>query len=105
MIKDGGVLVMSSQVKRRSFDRGYKEAAVRLAVDERRGVAAVARELGISANLLHRWKEQLCVDGEAAFPGKGHLSPDQDELRRLRRQLADDQREWFIHVTKERDIF
>ena len=74
---------MSSSAKRRSFDRGYKEAAV-------------ARELGISANLLHRWKQQLGTRGKAAFPGKGHLPPDQEELRRLRQQLRD--------VTEERDI-
>lgn len=87
---------MSSSAKRRRFDRGYKEAAVRLVVAEHRGVTEVARELGISANLLHRWKQQLRAKGEAAFPGKGHLAPEQEELRRLRRQLRD--------VTEERDI-
>ena len=56
----------------------------------------VARELGISANLLHRWKRQLCELGEQAFPGKGHLPAEQEELRRLRQQLRD--------VTEERDI-
>ena len=87
---------MSSSAKRRSFDQRYKEAAVRLVADSGRPVAAVGRELGISANLLHRWKQQLGAKGELAFPGKGHLPPDQEELRRLRQQLRD--------VTEERDI-
>ena len=65
-------------------------------VEEKRSVAGVARELGISANLLHRWKRELCELGKQAFPGKGHLPADQEELRRLRQQLRD--------VTEERDI-
>jgi len=31
----------------------------------------------------------LATGGEAAFPGKGHMTPEQEELRRLRRELAD----------------
>jgi hypothetical protein len=36
--------------------------------------AEVARELGINANQLHRWKRQLAEDGEIAFPEKGRLT-------------------------------
>jgi transposase len=96
MVVGGGGSVMSSSAKRRGFDRGYKEAAVRLVVEEKRSVAGVARELGISANLLHRWKREFGELGKQAFPGKGHLPAEQEELRRLRQQLRD--------VTEERDI-
>ncbi|MDZ4723871.1 MAG: transposase, partial [candidate division Zixibacteria bacterium] len=84
---------MSNQ-KRRKYDRQFKLEAVRLSHEPSWTVSGVARDLGISENVLHVWRTKLKGDGEAAFPGKGHLSPDQDELRRLRRQLADDQREW-----------
>ena len=40
--------------KRRQFDRAFKVEAVRLVTEERRPVAAVARDLGIGENLLHR---------------------------------------------------
>ncbi len=87
---------MSSGSNRRKYDREFKLEAVRLSREAGRTVAGVARDLGISENMLHRWRSQFAQEGEAAFPGKGHLSPEQEELRRLQRQLAD--------VTEERDI-
>ena len=82
--------------KRRQFDRVYKVEAVRLITQEHRPVAAVARDLGIGENLLHRWKQQFTDRQEDAFVGTGNLSAEQAELRRLRRELTD--------VTEERDI-
>jgi len=82
--------------KRRQFDRAFKVEAVRLATQGDRPVAAVARDLGIGENLLHRWKQQFTDQQEIAFVGTGNLTPEQAELRRLRRELTD--------VTEERDI-
>ena len=87
MILSGGVQ-MSGNGKRRSYDRAFKVEAVRLVSEERRRVTEVARNLGINPNQLHRWKRMLSEEGRLAFPGKGHLLPDQEELRRLRRELA-----------------
>jgi transposase len=95
MLLSGGVQ-MSAGSNRRKYDREFKLEAVRLSREAGRTVAGVARDLGISENMLHRWRSQFSQEGEAAFPGKGHQSPEQEELRRLRRQLAD--------VTEERDI-
>jgi transposase len=95
MILSGGVH-MSENEQRRRFDRAFKVEAVRLVTEERRKVAEVARELGINPNQLHRWKRMLFEEGQSAFSGKGHLLPDQQEMRRLQRELAD--------VTEERDI-
>jgi len=52
--------------------------------------------LGISANVLSRWKRQMTDDPAFAFPGKGYLKPVDEELRRLKKELRD--------VTEERDI-
>ena len=82
--------------KRRQFDRAFKVEAVRLITEERRSVASVARDLGISENLLHRWKQQFTDQQESAFIGTGHLSAEQMELRRLQRENAD--------LREERDI-
>ena len=82
--------------KYRQYDRAFKVEAVRLVIEEGRAVAAVARELGLNENMLHRWKKQLSELGDQAFVGTGNLTPEQAELRRLRRELAD--------VTEERDI-
>jgi transposase-like protein len=39
----------------------------------------VARELGIGAGLLGRWKQQLLAEQEEAFPGKGRLKASGEE--------------------------
>lgn len=82
--------------QRRKFDREFKMEAVRLVAKEGRAVAEVARNLGIHENLLHRWKKLYLEDEKYAFPGKGYLKPHDEELRRLKRELAD--------VKEERDI-
>ncbi len=82
--------------KRRQFDRAFKVEAVRLVTEEGRPVAAVARDLGIGENLLHRWKQQFTDQQEQAFVGTGNLTPEQAELHRLQRENAD--------LREERDI-
>jgi len=73
---------------RRTYTKEFKVEAVRLVTDGGRRVSEVARELGIDPNQLHAWKAQLRVDAEHAFPGKGNVSADQEELVRLRRENA-----------------
>lgn len=87
---------MSANGKRRNYDQAFKIEAVRLVTEEGRKVAQVARELGINANQLHRWKAKFAEDGLSAFPGKGNLTPEQEELRKLRREVFD--------LREERDI-
>jgi len=81
---------------RRRFDREFKIEAVRLATRGDKSTSQVARDLGIGENILCRWKRQLADDSSFAFPGKGHLKPADEELRKLKKQLRD--------VTEERDI-
>ena len=72
--------------KRRQYTKEFKIEAVRLIVEEGRPISEVARELGIGENLLHRWKKEY-EEGEIdPFPGQGRLSPEDGELRRLRRE-------------------
>ena len=68
---------------RRSFTPEYKREAVRAA--ERSGnVARTARDLGIEAKLIHRWKRELASGDLRAFPGNG--VPRDEELARLKRE-------------------
>jgi transposase len=85
-----------SQGKRRKYDREFKVEAVKLVTEGGRAVAEVARNLGIHENLLYKWREKYTEDIAHAFPGKGRLKPAEEELRRMKRELAD--------VTQERDI-
>jgi transposase len=79
---------MESEKKRKKYDRQYKVDAVNLVVNGARSVREVARELGIDPNTLYHWKRELAEEGADAFPGKGRLSVQEEEIRRLRRELA-----------------
>ncbi|MCH8157792.1 MAG: transposase [Nitrospinae bacterium] len=72
--------------QRRRFTREFKNEAVRLIVEEGRKISEVARELGVGENLLGRWKKKSEEGKIEPFPGKGRLSPEDEELRRLRRE-------------------
>jgi transposase len=75
--------------KRKTFDRQFKLDAVSLVVNGGRTVVDVSRDLGVEANTLYRWKREFTTEEKGAFPGKGRLSPQEEELRRLRRELAE----------------
>ena len=69
---------------RRTFTVEFKTAAVQLVTDKSYSFAEAARSLGISESLLRKWKQELEGQGTQSFPGKGQLSPFEDEVRRLR---------------------
>ena len=58
--------------------------------------AEIARELGLRRNQLYKWQEKLSTHGEEAFPGHGRRPAKEDEVARLKRELA--------RVKEERDI-
>lgn len=72
--------------RRRRFDRQYKLDAVRMIQDSDRSIASIARDLGIHPNVLYKWRDQLLSDPDQAFPGKGKLKAEDEELRKLRRE-------------------
>jgi transposase len=82
--------------KRQQFTPEYKLEAVRLSEEGTKSIAAVAADLGIPANQLHRWRRQHADRGVAAFPGSGKINSHDEELHRLRRDLR--------QVTEERDF-
>ena len=49
---------------RRTFDREFKESAVRLIVDGGRSVAEVSRSLGIHENQLRLWRQKYLEERE-----------------------------------------
>ena len=85
---------MSKQQK--TFTREFKQEAVQLVRSSNKSQAQIARDLGIADSTLHHWCKLFTEDGEHAFPGSGHQKPQEEEIRRLKRELE---------VTKqERDI-
>jgi transposase len=77
--------------KRRQFSREFKIEAVRLVTEEGRKPSEVARELGIRADMLRKWRAQAesrtGLGGADVFPGHGKRTGQDEEIRRLRREL------------------
>ena len=69
---------------RATYTAEFKLRAVKMITDQKLSVAEVARRLDVGENLLRQWKKAFEQHGEAAFPGHGHPTPADDELRRLR---------------------
>ena len=82
--------------KLRYYEKEFKLEAVLQIVEKGRGVTEVAKGLGIPAGSLYTWIKKYKAENQSAFPGKGNLTPEAEELRKLRRELAG--------VTEERDI-
>jgi len=83
-------------MEKRHIDKEFKIEAVRLASEPGNTQAGIERDLGISQGIISRWKRELRKDGDQAFPGKGRLKLDDDEMRRLKRENE--------RLRRERDI-
>lgn len=80
--------------KRRQYSQEFKHEAVELARMPGASIGEIARDLGINANMLTRWRREASERGARAFAGSG--APRDEELAALRRELA--------KVKKERDF-
>ncbi len=70
---------------RRSYDKQFKIAAVKLVLEENMPVSEVAKELSIHYNSLYRWISEYEEYGESAFPGHGSaLYSYQYEIKKLK---------------------
>lgn len=70
----------------RTFAREFKVEAVELVQASKKPLAHIARDLGISDSALHHWCKQFSEHGEQAFPGSGHQTPQEEEIRQLKRE-------------------
>ena len=70
---------------RKTYTREFKIEAVRLFRQGGHRITQVARDLDVDRKQLQRWAQQLEQE-QTAFPGKGHLKPQDEELRRLKRE-------------------
>jgi transposase len=86
---------VSEKQTRKQYSDEYKSQAVRLVRESGKPLSQIARELGINDNMLHRWSREE-RDAQTAGKTRGEVKTDQEELARLRRELA--------RVTAERDF-
>jgi transposase len=74
--------------KRTTYTAEFKLNAVKMVTDQKLSVAEAARRLGVGEGCLRVWRATAQEHGDAAFPGTGHLTPADDEVRRLRAENA-----------------
>jgi len=82
--------------KRKVYAPEFKLAAVKMITEQKLSVAEVARRLGVTENRLHDWKKAVAKKVADAFPGSGHLTPQEEEIRELRAEVK--------RLEMERDI-
>lgn len=72
--------------KRQRYTKAFKVEAVRLVIEGDRSTAAVARDLGVRADLLRKWKQEHVAAGLVQEPPR-ELT-DKERVRQLERELA-----------------
>lgn len=80
----------------RQYDREFKLNAVKLYREGDKSLAKLALDLGIPMTTLAAWTKQFKENGKESFPGSGTLKPCNEEIYKLKKELAD--------VKQERDI-
>lgn len=78
------------------YSKEFKSEAVSLLRTPGMTIAQAARNLGVAQSQLYKWRRDSDTHGAAAFPGKGNLLPQDEEVRRLKRQVDE--------LRMERDI-
>lgn len=82
------------RTRRKRYSAEFKRGALKRASEEGMTDIEVCGELGISTRQLRRWRDEVRLYGEEAFPGQGQSRD--EEMRRLKRELK--------KVTQERDF-
>ena len=82
--------------EQRTFTREFKQEAVNLVQKSGKSQAQIARDLGIADSTLHHWCKEWAEQGPQAFPGSGHQTVQEEEMRRMKRELE--------VIRQERDI-
>lgn len=77
--------------KRRVFDEAFQQMAVELA-SAKGSIQEAARRLGIDAGRISKWKQRY-KKTDSALPINSTLTQEQQEIRRLQRELKDAQLE------------
>ncbi len=70
------------------YDREFKELVVKRILNGETTTAEMTRELELHYTTVRDWVRQYKKDGHGAFPGSGHLKPDDEVVRKLRKELG-----------------
>ena len=85
-----------SKQQQKKYSKEFKLETIELARTSGKKDSQLERELGLSRGCLYNWRKEVEQEGEQAFPGKGRLKAEDEQVRGLKRELA--------VVQQERDI-
>jgi transposase len=69
-----------------TYTKEFKQQAVQLFETSKKSKTQIAKDLGISDSALSKWCKEFGERGEEAFPGKGHQTAAEEEVRVLKRE-------------------
>ena len=72
---------------RKSYSKEFKLDAIALVREQNYSIAEAARNLEVTPQLLGRWIKESENDDGHAFRGNCKLSPEQEEIRKLKTQV------------------
>ncbi|NLB55220.1 MAG: transposase [Lentisphaerae bacterium] len=77
--------------KRRKYDEDFKKRAVHMSYSSERTVTEVAESLGITNNMIYRWRKVYTPEGD-----KTQMAQQQDEVNQLRSRIAELEEDNYI---------
>lgn len=75
-------------MSRRSYTKEFKLRTLQMIEESRKSTAQVAKELGISNNLIYAWRQKERDKEEDAFINETQLTAEQQEIKRLKAENA-----------------
>ena len=75
--------------KKNRYDADLKKEIAQVYLEGHRTAPSLASELGVHVNTICKWAEQYREDPENAFPGSGHMKPDEEALARAKRRVRE----------------
>ena len=80
----------------KKYDREFKLNVIKHYRESGKSMTAVSRDFEVPMGTLAGWIQEFQEQGEKSFPGSGKIKPCNEEIYRLRKELAD--------MKQERDI-
>lgn len=76
-----------SQKTKRTFSAEFKLEAARLVIDEKYSVQEAAKAMNVGLSTMDRWVRQLKNEREGISPKANPITPEQIEIRALKKEI------------------
>ncbi len=72
---------------RKRYSKEFKLDAISLVLEQNYSRSEAAKSLNVDAGMLGRWVRESQGDDRRSFRGNGKLTPEQEEIRKLKSQV------------------